>query len=290
MIKILLLGLALCSLSLKPSAYAMSIVVNGGFEEPDFGAGPGFRILNAIPGWGTDSISSPPLFNQGFEIQFGSIAGTAHGGDQFLELDGNAPSNIFQNLSTVAGGFYQVDFWFSPRPEAAAVENHIDFLWNGATITTLLGDGTDLSNTAWTLYSFVLQATGPTSRLEFVDRSPDDSGNFGGLGGYLDDVSAEQVPGPVLLGRQVALGRGPDRSGPSPEETGVAPAQQTQAENESSLAASRVTKGKACIGRATRARVDLELGRGDRLRRRHVEHLTGELRNRHPSRPGSLED
>jgi hypothetical protein len=206
--KILLIAVALVALGVAPPAHAVSIVVNGGFEEPDLGAGPGFSILNVIPGWGTDSISSAPLFNQGFEIQYGSVAGTPHGGDQLLELDGNAPSNIFQNLTTVAGGFYKIDFWFSARPGAAAVENNIDFLWNGATVATLLGDGSALSDTSWTLYSFILQATGPTSRLEFVDRSPDDNGDFGGLGGYLDDVSAERVPEPgslLLLGGGLLL-------------------------------------------------------------------------------------
>ena len=191
---ILWLGAALIVLGFAPSAHAVSIVVNGGFEDPDLGAGSGFVISNGIPGWGTDSISSPPLFNQGFEIQFGSVAGTPHGGDQLLELDGRAPSNIFQNLSTIAGTFYRIDFWFSPRPGTEAVENNIDFLWNGATVATLLGNGRALSDTAWTQYSFVLQATGASSRLEFVDRSPDDNGDVGGLGAYLDDVSAEAVP------------------------------------------------------------------------------------------------
>ena len=134
------------------------------------------------------------------------MAGAPHGGNQLLELDGYAPSNIYQNLSTDAGTYYRVDFFFSPRPGTAAIENNIDFIWNGVFVFNLTGDGTALTDTMWTQYTFFLLATGPTSRLEFYDKSPNDplaAPDSGGLGGYLDDVSAEAVPEPgslVLLG------------------------------------------------------------------------------------------
>jgi hypothetical protein len=193
--KIALLGLALGLLAAPPSAHAVSIVVNGGFEEPDLGAGPDFAILSSIPGWGSDSA---------FEIQYGSVAGTPHGGDQLLELDGSFPGSIYQDLATTAGTVYHVEFWYSARPNTVASENQIDFLWNGATIASIVGPA-GVSDTVWTLYSFDLLATSATSRLEFIDRSPDDSGSTGGLGAYLDDVSAEAVPEPGSL---LVLGAG----------------------------------------------------------------------------------
>ncbi len=112
-------------------------------------------------------------------------------GAQFVELDSFEPcggcgasTGIFQDLATEPGAGYTLSFFFSARPTVSAVDNVLIVKWNGATIATLQADGTFLSDTAWTLHSYQVQATSSSTRLEF-----DDGGISNGAGTYLDGVS-----------------------------------------------------------------------------------------------------
>ena len=68
----------------------------------------------------------------------------------------------------------------------ATSSNGIDFLWNNALVQNIAMNGVGLADTAWTVFSFNLLATGATSRIGFAATGTSDS-----LGGYLDNVTAD---------------------------------------------------------------------------------------------------
>jgi Protein of unknown function (DUF642) len=177
------------------SAHA-NLVNNGDFELPVVPGG-GFTIVTSIPGW----TGSPNI-----EVQ-NNAAGSPFSGNNLVELDTTANSAMFQDILTTIGQMYTITFAYSARPGVAASSNGIDFSWNGAVIQNLAASGIGLSNTAWTVYTYNLLATGTTSRIGFAATGTSDS-----LGGYLDNVTANATvaaipePGTVsLLGAGMLL-------------------------------------------------------------------------------------
>jgi hypothetical protein len=165
-----------------------NLIVNGGFEAPVIGT-VSYAIFPAIPGWTS-------TFGDGIEIQRW-IAGTPYEGNQFVELDSNSSSNMYQDIATDSGKTYQLSFAYSPRPGVSAASNNINIYWDGNLLDSLTGNGA--GDTVWTVYSYAVEASGQASRLEFRDMGYSDS-----LGGYLDDVqlncSVVPAPGALLLG------------------------------------------------------------------------------------------
>ena len=176
-----LTALALAVVTTAP-AHA-NLVVNGGFEATPV-APNAFATLAAIPGW----VGAPTI-----EIQ-NHVAGSPYEGNQFVELDTNANSGMFQDLSTIAGTSYRIHFQYSPRPGVAASSNGIQFLWNDALFAIVALSGTGLNDTVWSGYDLTAVATGPLSRIGFYAVGISDS-----LGGYLDNVVVTAVPEPGTL-------------------------------------------------------------------------------------------
>ena len=173
------LFLSFATLSLRAS----NIVVNGSFEDPALPNGS-WSLFTTIPGW---SLASGPYI----EVQ-NHVTGDPYDGNQFVELDSTAESAIFQDLSTVAGVQYYLSFAFSARPGVPV--NIMGVSWDGSPVTTVSADGSALSNTSWTVYSFTVAATQSTTRLQFSGLGPSD-----GLGEYLDAVSVQQTPEPSSI-------------------------------------------------------------------------------------------
>jgi hypothetical protein len=162
---------------------AANIVVNGGFEAPDIPAGT-FALLGSVPGW---NLASGPSI----EIQ-DHVAGSPFEGQQFLELDSNGASSVYQDLATTPGA-YSLRFAFSPRPGVPV--NTMQVLWDGLLLDTLNASGTGLADTQWAVYNYTVTATGPTTRLQFSGVGPSNS-----LGEYVDAVVVESVvPEPASL-------------------------------------------------------------------------------------------
>lgn len=180
------LAVAALGLGVATSVHA-NLVTNGGFEAPVMALNS-FGTFTSIPGWtGAPSI----------EVQ-NHAAGSPHSGSQLVELDTTANSAMFQDILTNAGQMYTITFAYSPRPGIAASSTGIDFLWNGSLVQNFATSGINLADTAWTVFSFNLLATGSTSRIGFAATGTSDS-----YGGYLDDVTANAavtaVPEPETL-------------------------------------------------------------------------------------------
>ena len=163
------------------SMHASTIVVNGSFESPalTFGA---WTLNASIPGW---SLASGPAI----EVQ-NHAAGNPFDGNQFVELDSTGESAIYQDLTTIAGAEYLLRFAFSPR--MTVPDNIMQVLWDHSPVTTVSANGVGMSSTNWTVYSFIVYASGTTTRLQFSGLGTSDS-----LGEYLDAVSVDPVPEPT---------------------------------------------------------------------------------------------
>lgn len=162
---------------------AANIVVNGSFEDPAIPTGT-YSLFNSIPGWKL-------AFGPSIEIQ-NHVAGSPFDGEQYLELDSDAESSVYQDLDTTPG-LYFLSFAFSPRPSVAV--NSMLVFWNGSLLDTLNASGTGLADTQWTTHTYTVTATQPTTRLQFTGNGPSDS-----LGEYVDNVMVgSSVPEPGSL-------------------------------------------------------------------------------------------
>src|SRR5215217_1739476 len=101
---------------------APNLILNGSFETPDVAPG-NHGIFPSILGWSHQPRAG--VTSSGIEIQ-DHVAGApaAGAGDQFVELDSDGPSRIFQDVATSPGSTYRLSFLYSARPGTLAAENN----------------------------------------------------------------------------------------------------------------------------------------------------------------------
>jgi cysteine-rich repeat protein len=157
----------------------MDLVVNGSFEEPAL-QNHSWNTFDTIIGWQRS-------FGPKIEIQ-NNVAGTAHHGDQFCELDSHSSTGIYQDIETTPGQTYDFGFYFSARPGVQLHSNRMEILWDGEVVATVEADGSGQSSTQWQLYQYEVTATATTTRIEFRDVGQSDS-----LGSYLDAISVSRI-------------------------------------------------------------------------------------------------
>ena len=165
-----------------------NLILNHSFEEPNVPTG-GFSVFGSILGWTT-------IAGTGLEIQ-DHASGVPFEGDQLLELDGFDNSAIVQGgIPTDAGRTYLLSFAYSPRPGRSEADNGIDVFFDGGLVASLAVSGVGLTNTAWTIHSFLVTATGSTSSVGFAATGPSNT-----FGGYIDFVGlgGRSVPEPSTL-------------------------------------------------------------------------------------------
>jgi hypothetical protein len=170
---------------------APNLIVNGSFETPNIAAGS-FAIFPAIPGWSHQP--RPGTTSSGIEIQDFPGAAAPGAGDQFVELDSNGPSRIFQDVATSPGSTYRMTFLYSARPGTAAVENH--FRVSAGPSSVEIGPVASAPQTRWTSAALDFIAIANTSRIEFLDLSPAQSPN--GFGAFIDLVAVVLTNSPPV--------------------------------------------------------------------------------------------
>ncbi|BAZ48985.1 hemolysin-type calcium-binding protein [Nostoc sp. NIES-4103] len=176
----------------KPTT-AANLVFNGSFESP-IGSAGGYGIFPSIPGWSLLTGSQ----GRGIEVQ-NNIVGSPFDGSQLVELDSNGVTGIYQDLNTIVGQKYTLEFAFSPRPRVP--QNILNVNWGGNLVTTLTANGTGLTNTSWQTFTYSLVATSSVTRLSF-DNLNELSNS---LGTYIDKVSVTAVvPEPSTVGGSLA--------------------------------------------------------------------------------------
>jgi hypothetical protein len=179
-----LLGAALAAAVLAVAAPATAAgappplrnaVVNGSFERPLVPVGS-TAPFPSIRGWRL-------AFGPDIEIQ-NHVVGDPARGHQFVELDSDASSGIWQKAPTRPGRLYRLQLFFSPRPGTSAAENVLVVHWRKLVIARISADGRGLTNTSWKMYAFKVRAIRTSTRIELADGGISDS-----VGTYVDGVS-----------------------------------------------------------------------------------------------------
>lgn len=172
------------------AAQASNLVVNGSFEQVSAGntqAAGTWGIYSGITGWsGIPNI----------EVRDNAV-GAAQDGSNFIELDTNNNSGMFQVIT--GSGLYNLSFWFSARQGVAAGSNGIAFNFgnlSGQVLTAVAGAP---SGNVWQQYTGQVNLSGPTSLMFFA------TGKSDSLGGSLDNVSVTAaVPEPESYAMMLA--------------------------------------------------------------------------------------
>lgn len=143
-------------------AVGENLLVNGSFEDPEVDGD--WNIFSTVTGW-TIALSD------GLELWANGFYGGASDGNQNAELDGNAPTKITHNTTTVPGATYELRFDFSARPDADAIaDNNVDGLVNGIAIMNATADGSDIAVNTWSTQAQTFVATGTSTEIGFEDK------------------------------------------------------------------------------------------------------------------------
>ena len=146
-----------------------------------------------------DGQSRPEIAN--LELHKGVNGWLPQTGAQYAELDSDwfGPTNplnneptsvkISQEIATIPGYEYRIEYHFSPRPGTSEADNKLVSAWDSVTLDTHTGAGA--GNTAWTKYTKTAEATSEKAVVSFMD-----DGTPNSLGTFIDNVSVECV-GPV---------------------------------------------------------------------------------------------
>src|SRR5207245_2309276 len=130
------------------SGFATNIVSNPSFESATFAP----WVSGGFDPWVIDIFRPPHTGSQS--------AGTGCIGASCITPDPStlAGAWVYQDLATIPGGSYTLDFWYA-SPPTGANPNELEVLWNGTVIVDLVNIGT----TGW-LEQIVnnLVATGST--------------------------------------------------------------------------------------------------------------------------------
>jgi hypothetical protein len=166
-----------------------NLITNGSFEA-NAQASSTWHIYNNLAGW-TGGKAGIELRN--------NVAGKAHEGQNYVELDTRANSSMSQSFNTLLGQAYVLSFAYSPREGVAANSNAIQVLWNGADLGTFTGTGAASGN-VWEVETLNVFGTGGLTTLSFKGVGRSDS-----YGGSLDSVSVTTaIPEPETYALMVA--------------------------------------------------------------------------------------
>lgn len=204
-----LLGMSACG-----NAIGANAIVNGGFEDPDFGTSAGFRQVSqsTIPGWSTTSS------NGLIEIWHDGTQGVFSGeGDQHAEINATEVGELFQTVSGIPGNA-TIGYSFLHRGrsgvdelELSIIDLGTDGILGGVTDTPLLTKSLSAPMGAWTTHSGVIQGLTFGNDIRFGFRSIPRLDQGDANGNLLDHVQfgigiGVPEPSTVAIGSMSLLG------------------------------------------------------------------------------------
>lgn len=151
-----------------------NLVVNGSFETPVVNY---LDFAGSIEGW---------QLSNGFVIEIDNeFVNKPSEGSQFIELDSNQVTKIYQDIPTSVGKTYKLTFAFSPRPDI--LDNKLNVSWENTLVSELEKSGEGLSASVWEVYTYELKADSTSTRLSFDNLNETSDG----LGSYFDAVKVQ---------------------------------------------------------------------------------------------------
>lgn len=187
--KLLIVAIAVISITFLATMAQANLIANGSFEQLPLGydlPSGSYAIYGSIPGW-TASYG-------GIEVR-NDVAGVAQDGDNFVELDAYSNSRMFsQTVATEIGAAYTLSYYYSPRPGVAEASNGIEMYVNDVKKDFITAYNP--SSNPWVQRTFTIYGTG-SDVIAFVAVGDSDS-----YGGSIDNVSMERasaVPEPMTL-------------------------------------------------------------------------------------------
>jgi hypothetical protein len=182
--------------SAQCAAVSGNIVSNCSFETPTLGGSSPVYPSATLDGWASASGT--------IERWVGTYEGiSAKDGNAHVELNVNAPTSLYQYLTTSIGATYSVSFWGLHRPGGGSQFSQINVLIDGSDIfTTGQFGGATPDQKTWFNFNTSFVATSTNTKLEFMGMNNPGATSYGN---HLDDVSVVmtspgvQVPEPTSL-------------------------------------------------------------------------------------------
>ncbi|MFC1755799.1 SdrD B-like domain-containing protein [Patescibacteria group bacterium] len=212
----------------------VNMVSNGGFETPVVSASQMWDIFTqGFVGWdvnwygGSTSFGGQARPDDAFlELHRGVNGWSPAEGNQYAELDTDwdgpggslsgepASVAIHQDLPTISGYKYRVEFSFSPRPSTPGSDNQLEFRWDG----NIEGVYSDSGGINWSTEVHEFIADDTQTRIQFAD-----IGDANSLGTFLDDVKVTCLgpTGGSIYGMKYDDLDGNGERGIEPEEPGL---------------------------------------------------------------------
>ena len=181
-------SLAIAAPAIAAPVSTTNLIQNGGFENESVNAGSWKSFApDDVAGWDSDTNR--------FEIwdNYGGV--TAKEGSQFAELNADPSTgsafSIFQDITTVAGQFYDISFAYQARSN-----NNEAFSFSVTPSGSMAWLLTDHTTDGWSIFSNSFEAQQTTTRITFTSVIP----LTGTVGNFLDDVKVTAaVPEPGTL-------------------------------------------------------------------------------------------
>lgn len=160
-----------------------NLIVNNSFEEPVVTDVNLWQKMASVNGWNIKKASDASATT--LEFHKGWSGNVAAAGLQYVELDGDEPTKISQNITTEAGAEYKLFWSFAARHGISAEQNQLSVELDGTQVATN-GPATasaPLAQNDWTASNYVFTADSTNIEISFSDIGPSDS-----YGTYLDNV------------------------------------------------------------------------------------------------------
>jgi choice-of-anchor C domain-containing protein len=181
-------------LTIAPSvAYATpsNLVQNGSFESPALASGEQVYTAasTSITGW---TVATRSLLNPGSIKQVASNVWPADTGKDSVDLSGTSPGGIYQLIPTTPGTVYTLTFALGGDFNCGQSLKTLAVVWDGDIVFTpsFNDSSSSSSNMNWQQETVELEASDPTTKLEFADVTPDESA----CGAVIDSVVLTATP------------------------------------------------------------------------------------------------
>ncbi|WP_152926147.1 DUF7507 domain-containing protein [Microbacterium sp. GCS4] len=160
---------------------------NGGFETPAIGNATNKLTPDSqVPGWSTtDAQKVIEIWSSGF------LGVPAAQGRQFVELNANTPSRLFEDVATTPGQ----TFYWSLR-HRGRIGTDVMRVMIGAPGGTLVQSGANLSdgNTAWGTHTGTYTVPAGQTVTRFAFEAVSSAGGNASAGNFLDDITFGSFP------------------------------------------------------------------------------------------------